>query len=418
MKRELPAARIERPSTFGTCCTTVTALLLFSACAKTADEWRAEIADADPYVRGMAAIGLCEEAPDHATDAFSELFKLIDSPELGLQTAAQRTLEHVGVHNVDGLLRLFTHWANMPESSRAAVLDALTAAGPVAIPSIVAATHDPGRSNPRALVAILVHMGDPAIDPLVELLERDSDPIVRTSAAWGLGELGPRAGRALPLLERAAEREDLMVSRVAIESLARVDRKGSRALPVLRRALSRPEEWMREAAGAALTRFHLDHGPDSPGSERDAAAAEILRIGDEALPALVDALDDANPETARRAEQYLLLVMARFELLRAWRLDGDPRSPLSPVDTTPLEAQTSVQVLTRNSIPGSEITRGLTAVALARRGKLSAPALPLLAYSLSDSSRSVRWCAGVAIFMIVIDGSGVLSSWRPGFFDR
>jgi hypothetical protein len=197
-----------------------------------------------------------------------------------------------------------------------------------------------------------------------------------------------------------------------------VDGSGLRALPILRRALASSDRSASEAAADALTRFQLAHASIASPRERGAAVVEIVRAGDDALPALVQALDDPLPQTAGMAEACLALVIARFELRNAWCTSGASGAHLAPVDTSPLETQTSVLVLTRHSLPGSEVKRGLAALKLARLGKRSVAALPLLVFALSDSFRSVRWCAAWAIFSIVVDESGVLSSWRPWFFGR
>lgn len=392
-------------------CAIVAAVLLSQSCAREAEEWRAELTDEDPYVRGMAAIALCEGTPDRATESFPVLFELLDSPEIGLQDAARRTLARTGVHNIGALLGLVTRESNLTAGARSAVVDALAAAGPAAIPSITAALHEPGRSNARALVGILVRIGDPAIDPLIELLERDSDRGVRAAAAWGLGRIGPRARRALPALEHAAEGQEVAVSRTALQSLPQVDVGGSRALPVLRRMLASPHELVREASGDALTRFHLG-ARHTGASQRSAAADEILRLGNAALRPLVEALDAPDADTARMAEQVLLAEIARFELVRALESDGDSQSRLARVDATILRGQTIVQAEPLESLHNAAIARGLTALALARAGKFSTAHLPLLADALSDPRKSARWCAALAIFLIAIDASGALSAWR------
>jgi HEAT repeat protein len=389
--------------------------LIFAAgCAKNAAEWRAEFDDADPYVRGMAAIGFCVEAPDRADEAFPFLFDDLTSQDAGLANAARRVLELSAARDPSVALGVLTRWPALEPDPQLILLDGLALAGERAIPAITAAIHSPGNSNPRMLAGILARTGEPGIDALLDLLARDPDPIVRASAAWSLGGFHPRAQRAIPALARAARSDEPVVARAALQSLARIepsDAIESLALPVLRESLARGDPKLRDAAVDALATIHLSRAALSTPGEREEAALEILRCGEDAYPALLRALDESDPDAARFAEGCLVHVIARCELLHALCADRGPRSR---PDTTALEEQLSVQVVTSRALPGSEISRALEALDLARRGRRSEAELPLLASALSDPSRSVRWCAEMAIFAIVIDRSGALAA----FFTR
>ena len=69
---------------------------LVAGCAKSDERWLAELADPDPFVRAMAALALCEQAPERASAAVPVLLETVDRAELGMQSQARAALVHIG----------------------------------------------------------------------------------------------------------------------------------------------------------------------------------------------------------------------------------------------------------------------------------------------------------------------------------
>lgn len=199
--------------------------LVGSSCARSDAAWIADLDDPDPFVRGLSAIGLAVQSPERARPAVPVLLETIDRSELGLGPAAAAALEGIGPHAVEALLENLVRDELMTTERRQAVLGALIAAGPRAVPPVVAALRGSGRAVSGELGVVLVRIGPPSVDPLVELLLEASDPPTRDFAGWLLVQLAPGAGGALPRLRAALPDVD-PAGRVVLErTIAGIERQ-------------------------------------------------------------------------------------------------------------------------------------------------------------------------------------------------
>ncbi len=201
-----PDERLAMPRRATLRSSTVATLLLClgaGACAKTDAEWVAQLADPDPFARALAVIALAEQAPELADTALEVALETVDRAELGLAIPAAIALAKFAPHAADSLVDMFVedelktlHW-------KQAVLGALVSAGPGAVPAILGAVRGPGRARANELGMVLIQAGPRSVAPLVDVLERDPDPALKSYAAWVLGQIGPAARAAMPALEGA-----------------------------------------------------------------------------------------------------------------------------------------------------------------------------------------------------------------------
>jgi len=196
--------------------------LTLAACAKGEADWRAELDHPDPYVRGLAAIGLSLEAPEASAPALPVLFESIDRSGGGLERSAAHALQLVGPLHVEVLLQELVEEELMSQDRRGAIMNALVGAGAVAAAPIVRCLKGPGRGRAGDLGDMLLGIGEPAVGPLAELLETSEDHALQNFAAFLLGKFGPRARVAVPALERAARSQDAGVREVARKALASI----------------------------------------------------------------------------------------------------------------------------------------------------------------------------------------------------
>ena len=119
----------------------------------------------------------------------------------------------------------------------------------------------------------LIRIGQPAADGLIEAL-RDENHAVRRAAAKALGKIG--AADAVRGLDAALLDADADVRRFAAEALGRIGDAG-----------------MVDGLGAALR--------DEQRRVREAAARALYHIGEPAIPALLAALEDPNPDVGMTA---------------------------------------------------------------------------------------------------------------------
>lgn len=224
---DTPHDRLSSARTLGcTASVRVAAVLLAlagSSCARGDERWVLDLADRDPFVRALAAIALCEQAPARSSLALPVLLETIDRAELGLEPVAAAQLERIGPRVVDELLSHLVREEFMTSDRRRAVIAALIAAGPAAVPSVVAAVRGPARPLAGELGVVLVQIGEPSVGALLELLADRGDPQLQIHAAWLLGRLGPRAAAALPALRTSLLAPDAGVRGAAAEALAQIE---------------------------------------------------------------------------------------------------------------------------------------------------------------------------------------------------
>lgn len=174
----------------------------------------------------------------------------------------------------------------------------------------------PGREAARALARI----GRPALEPLLAALRAPS-PQARGHAAFGIGELAPREGRAEALgrLSLAVKDEDAFVREASIRALGKLDDK--QAVPVLLATLRDKATPVRAAAAWALGELEDPRATeplmrtlwDAEAEVRAQAAWALGEIGDaSAAGPLAMALKDASP-TVRKQAAWALGEMKGLE---------------------------------------------------------------------------------------------------------
>jgi hypothetical protein len=103
-------------------------------------------------------------------------------------------------------------------------IDALAAAGPKAIPLILADLRRDDRRYSWATAA-MAKMGPGAVEPVAALLN-DSDYFMRKIAYMTLGQMGPTAIPALPALQRAAQQDrDPRNRGLAANAISQINRR-------------------------------------------------------------------------------------------------------------------------------------------------------------------------------------------------
>lgn len=206
------------------------------ACAKSDEDWLAELGDRDPFVRAMAAIALCEQAPERARPALPVLLETVDRVEVGLGPVAARGLAKIGPWAGPDLVANLVGGEFLTLERKDALANALVAAGPAGAAAIVAALRAQAREDPGELGALLVRIGGGSVPVLVELLAETRHPELADYAAFLLERIGPSARGALPALRAALEHPDPSVQRSARAAIAGIERAASATErgPVLR----------------------------------------------------------------------------------------------------------------------------------------------------------------------------------------
>lgn len=197
--------------------------LAASACARSDEQWLADLDSADPFARAVAAMALCDQAPEHAALAVPVLLETVDRSDVGLEREAAQALTRIAPRAAEALVASLIGDEFMTTDRRAAALGALSAAGANGAEAIVAALRGAGRAQSGDLAVLLVRIGAPSVPALTELLADDEQSELRGFAATVLGQLGTAAQEAIPALQAAREHPDAAVRRAVLDALQRIE---------------------------------------------------------------------------------------------------------------------------------------------------------------------------------------------------
>ena len=200
-----------------------------ASCAKSSWQWEADLRSRDPFVRGMAALGMGLRDPGSAQPALPVLLATIDRSDVGLEAQAAQVLSVVGPYHVQFLLEQLVSDPLMSIDRRNAIKNALVGAGALAVDAIAACLSGPGMQLAGDLGDVLLAIGMPALPAMVRMLEQAPDPRLRNFAAYLLGNLGPRARSALPALQAATSAENEGLRAAALEAIRLIEGRAPRA---------------------------------------------------------------------------------------------------------------------------------------------------------------------------------------------
>src|SRR5262245_27429923 len=239
------------------------ALLLatLAGCARTADEWLADLAAPEPFPRVLAVTPLAELVQQ---EALPHVLAALDDPSEEVRAAAVASLARLGPPAMATLLSALK--AGAPAVDRERVLVCLPLLGPRAAEPLVAALFD-GEHGTQAVLTALERLGPQSTrSTLPELIQALSSPKAETRAL---------AADAIHVVD-ATDRD-------ALAGLLAACRDSS---PLVRTAA------LEAAVGGLLARMRLDS------LSRAAAQSQLESLGPGALPALARALREAQPGAA------------------------------------------------------------------------------------------------------------------------
>src|SRR5262245_9787706 len=103
--------------------------LIGGGCARSEEQWLADLGAADPFVRAVAAMALCEANPQHAARAVPVLLETVDRSDVGLESQAARELARIAPHAAEQLVGSLLGDEFMTSDRRSAALAALRTSG-------------------------------------------------------------------------------------------------------------------------------------------------------------------------------------------------------------------------------------------------------------------------------------------------
>jgi HEAT repeat protein len=244
--------------------------------------WRAVLqADTDARARRAAAFALGELGP--AAEDVTALAAALRDKDANVRRHAALALGRAGAAALDPLIAALG--AEQAETRRLASLAAQgigPAAAPLA-PRLAEALQDKDFNVQRQAAGALAKVGKPAVSALSAALKEGGS---RRLAAAALGEIGPAAAGAAPLLREALKGDDASLAQAAAVALLRVAPGDEAALAHLVKALAR-----RGVADSGEVNIEGDLLNAARGEAAAEEAAEALgRVGKAAAAPLVTAL--------------------------------------------------------------------------------------------------------------------------------
>lgn len=242
----------------------------------------------------------------------------------------------------------------------------------------------------RSRVVLIGFLGDlgtngtPAI-PVLQATLKDSDLIVRSSAAKALGMIRQKPQEVVPALTVALADTNALVRQSAASSLGLYKQLAAPAMPALTRALQDPDSLVQAAAATAL------------GNMRQEAAKSI--------PELVQLLENSNLDVRVSAGRALIQIgctdfsatAAARKLSRELNVDARCAGVVLLWQLERGQAEGYTRVMECLNDPKNERTRTKTAEMLGAIGENARIFAPELAKALRDPSAFVRASATNAL---------------------
>jgi HEAT repeat protein len=281
----------------------------------------AALRDQDPLTRHFAASGL-EKLRSEAREAVPALLSARKDPDAPVRLQVLRALARIAPEMpevVPALVEILQTAGEADQAEAARLLGRLGDRGRAALPALAKAAQSPQREVRPAVAAALVRIArDQEALALLMREGADSSPVYRLPAVQALGDAGPAALAAVPLLIRCLRVPDPPpLPGLGLGGLGGRARPGgggpgqdraSRPCrrPGLTERLQRDDESVTFAAAVALVQtggdrrrgldFLLTHR-DPPWHEGVLAAEALGQLGPEAkeaVPALLDLLYDPH----------------------------------------------------------------------------------------------------------------------------
>ena len=411
-----------------------------------------ELAAADPETPGAVSAALASVEVDAAVDEMLEGMRVLGERERGKARLIVRALMAMGfLDNASGNAADFVWFADSsiawpgemtPTEMDAMILDAGVEflvfydfhlnddawfgeddlgewRGPL---QEISWTLDRGKKVMAALVA----MGDRAVPALTGALE-DEDSFVRTNAASLLGRAGPAAAAAVPALARVLEndRHTVVLYRVAA-ALGNIGEAARGSIPQLIEILKDGNWFVYETARHGLTSFGelavpalidllQDPDPDYHWSAAD-VLGDIGPAAEAAVPALARALEDSDEDVRSAAASALGNIGPAAEaavpaLARALEdPDDDVRSAVaSTLGSIGPAAGAAVPALIGALDDSDVYVRSYAAAALGELGPVAQAAIPALLRVLRDGAPETRGDAAQALGRIGVASEAVVA---------
>jgi HEAT repeat protein len=394
-----------------------------AASGQSADQLIAKLQSPDAKVRRLAAVALGKQKTTAAIPALAELLK---DKEYEVRDAAGSALARIGPKAVAALVDVLKNQDGNSRHAALRALASLGPNAKEALPALVAVLHDKDVDVRIHAAAALGKLKSVGIDALPALFEASKDPgnlgealrsnlpsSVMEAATNAALEIDPKctaelAKGALPALIATLQSKDAGAVQGAVFALGKLGQHAKPAVPALEETLKTAKGFAEReivrvimAAGGDGTKriAELVKNPVTPLEKRLGAIWELQFMrtaADKVVPILIGLLKDKDAQIRAAAVDGLSwfgadakdAIPALIDLLEDEKLEAASRSHQANVVPHALSAIGSSAVGPLAKVLQDEakspFARWQAAEALAQLGRKAKPALPVLAARLND----------------------------------
>ncbi len=265
-------------------------LVVLAGCAKSTDDWLADLSSEDPYARLMAVVALVDVPPaDDQRFVVAMLTGRCDEDE-GVRKRAWDGIVARRAELVPVVVDLIGAGA-LSDEQRGAAVTFLATATSAAVAPLIAALEADGVADPGAVARTLVELAPAATDALIERVTAAASSAPRGTERL-VAALAEALARDPERLFGLLEADVAAVRRAVAGALPRVDADHPRSAELLVRGLAVFPD-LRELVvpplvDALLLRIATDEGA------RITAGQTLLGLGDVVVPHVVRALEDGT----------------------------------------------------------------------------------------------------------------------------
>jgi HEAT repeat protein len=362
-------------------------------------------------VRLEAAYALASIRSRAAAAAVPQLDDAARDPDPDVRRAAIFALGRIGPGSVSAVPTVVDALRDGDALVRGAAIGAIALIGPTSVPALIVELKSDDETTRCTAAAALGHIGSRALASVVPLTAAlgDRSALMRAAAAHALGRIGAGASAATPTLAAILASDTEGVNAPAADALVAI---GTAAIPSLITALRDGDPQRRAVLAAASRQIDPQLLADLLVAMADIDQDILEELGNLALPGLVDRMVDTNPSTAQTATTLVVRVGASalpilVEGLRGsywprWVASAEALGRMGPV------ASEAVAALGDDLVGDTDLLVRLSA-ARALIG-IGPEAVPTLVLALRHADRVVRWVAVRALWRIGTHVAGVANA--------
>ncbi|MAG54898.1 MAG: hypothetical protein CMJ83_01270 [Planctomycetes bacterium] len=282
--------------------------LVLAACAREADDWLTDLQGDDAFARAMAAAALGRSSPGDAERVIPALLQALADEDDEVRAWADTSLRALAPFSLAELAAQVARPGDGISGAHTNASFYLAEVGAAGVPFLMNALKDPTTADRWSVVMALVRVGADAVPALLDAAQT-TDTV---TLAFIIVVLEQTPGGADHVPRLVGELAGPRSASHAPARLADAFRLAGRHSPAIVRVLvDQSPQWkpqQREAVLPALVQGLLLRVARGDREVRVEAVGQLTRLGSDAVPPLIAALEHADAEIAAWARKALAMI--------------------------------------------------------------------------------------------------------------